>query len=128
MFSVATYDFLLLMENLTFRSVHTYGYSLSERCGKLDLSAVHEVRQEEHRLREEYHEQDDTHDCEVEGPAFLEGLLNGTLHDVRHGIQRVAAEGDDDSFAHDDYLSFDFLKTLFSQKRLTKAADPPFYI
>ena len=28
MFSVATYDFLLLMENLTFRSVHTYGYSL----------------------------------------------------------------------------------------------------
>ena len=42
--------------------------------------------------------------------------------------QRVAAEGDDDSFAHDDYLSFDFLKTLFSQKRLTKAADPPFYI
>ena len=42
--------------------------------------------------------------------------------------QRVAAQGDDDSFAHDDYLSFDFLKTLFSQKRLTKAADPPFYI
>ena len=34
--------------------------------------------------------------------------------------QRVAAEGDDDSFAHDDYLSFDFLKTLFSQKRLTR--------
>lgn len=30
MFSVATYDFLLLMENLTFRSVHTYGYSLIE--------------------------------------------------------------------------------------------------
>lgn len=30
MFSVATYDFLLLMENLTFRSVHTYGYSLKK--------------------------------------------------------------------------------------------------
>ena len=30
MFSVATYDFLLLMENLTFRSVHTYGYSLHD--------------------------------------------------------------------------------------------------
>ena len=50
-----------------------------------------------------------------------------------HGVsfpenESVAAEGDDDSFAHDDYLSFDFLKTLFSQKRLTKAADPPFYI
>ena len=47
---------------------------------------------------------------------------------VGGAAQRVAAEGDDDSFAHDDYLSFDFLKTLFSQKRLTKAADPPFYI
>ena len=31
MFSVATYDFLLLMENLTFRSVHTYGYSLQTK-------------------------------------------------------------------------------------------------
>ena len=43
-------------------------------------------------------------------------------------IVDLIAQGDDDSLAHDDYLSFDFLKTLFSQKRLTKAADPPFYI
>lgn len=44
-FPVATYDFLVLIENLTFRSVHTYGYSLDNH------SALHEAFDEIESIR-----------------------------------------------------------------------------
>ena len=52
MFSVATYDFLLLMENLTFRSVHTYGYSLRNNTNPI-LSDESE-KMKNRKLLEEY--------------------------------------------------------------------------
>ena len=77
MFSVATYDFLLLMENLTFRSVHTYGYSL-EQLGRFVVCATQ-------RPLDILYREDDEHPVLLVQPAVF--------HRQAHAVQQDAVQG-----------------------------------